>query len=81
VRVGTALFLIASGLILTYAVQLTVPGIDLGVVGVVLFFVGLLGLVLAVGSVVLAERSRRPPAPRRRDEDPTRVMRDDRWRR
>jgi hypothetical protein len=45
---GLSLFLIAAGAILTYAVEYTVTGIDIQVVGVILMIVGGLGLVLSL---------------------------------
>ncbi len=42
--IGAAIFLIAVGAILKFAVKTTISGIDLGVVGVVLIIVGIIGL-------------------------------------
>jgi uncharacterized YccA/Bax inhibitor family protein len=58
-RTTTSLALIAVGAILAYAVDLTVPGVDLGVLGTILVLVGILGLLLTVG---LELARRRPPA-------------------
>ena len=55
-RIGSSLFLIAIGAILTFAVKKQVSGIDLSTVGVVLMVVGLAGLVI---SLVLANTARR----------------------
>jgi hypothetical protein len=57
--IGAALFCIAVGAILTFAVTAELAGIDLQVVGVILMVIGAIGLVL--GLVLLA--SRRRPAP------------------
>ena len=62
-RIGTSLALVAVGLVLAYAVDFEVPGIELRTLGSILFFVGLLGLALSVGLEVLAGRRRRAGAP------------------
>jgi hypothetical protein len=64
-RIGSALALIAVGLILSYAVDFTVPGIDVGTLGAILFFVGLLGLAVTLGLELASQRARHPRAPRR----------------
>lgn len=45
-RLGTSIFLLAVGAVLTFAVTVSVSGIDLSVVGVILMLVGALGIVL-----------------------------------
>ena len=66
-KIGTSLALVAVGLILSYAVDVELPGIDLQTLGAILFFVGLLGLVVTVGLEVNARRAPKPPrAPRPR---------------
>lgn len=45
-RLGTSIFLLAVGAILTFAVTASVSGIDLRTVGVILMVVGGLGIVL-----------------------------------
>lgn len=55
--IGVAIFLIAVGAILKFAVTTSVSGLDLGVVGVVLMIVGIVGLVLTL--VIWAPRRRR----------------------
>ena len=45
---GASLFLIAVGAILTFAVDVTVQGLDLGAVGVILMVVGGIGLVASL---------------------------------
>jgi hypothetical protein len=45
-RIGAALFLIAVGAILKWAVTAPVSGINLPVVGVILMVIGIVGLVL-----------------------------------
>ncbi len=42
--IGISVFLIAVGAILTFAVNLTVSGLDLDTVGVILMIVGAIGL-------------------------------------
>jgi hypothetical protein len=59
VTIGAALFLIAVGAILKFAVTASVAGIDLQVVGVILMIVGVLGLLL--GLIMAFTRGRRPP--------------------
>src|SRR4051794_8016476 len=59
VTIGAALFLIAVGAILKFAVTASVAGIDLQVVGVILMIVGVLGLLL--GLILAFTRGRRPP--------------------
>ena len=46
--VGVSIFLIAVGLILWLAVNVTAEGIDLNMVGVILVIVGTLGLLLSL---------------------------------
>ena len=73
VRIGTSLLLIAVGAILAYAVDVDVPGIDIETLGAILFYVGLLGLVVTVGLELHANRRPRPPAaPRPRPREPER---------
>ncbi|NAZ76655.1 hypothetical protein GTQ99_14680, partial [Kineococcus sp. T13] len=45
-RLGTGIFLIALGAILTFAVDVDLSGVDLQVVGWILMGVGVLGIVL-----------------------------------
>lgn len=58
--IGAALFLIALGAILKFAVTASVGGVDLQTVGVILMIVGGLGLVLGL---LLAGRRRYPGEP------------------
>lgn len=53
--IGGALFLIAVGAILRYAVSDRLDAVDLGMVGLILILVGLVGLVLGL----FAELNRR----------------------
>jgi hypothetical protein len=45
---GVSIFLILTGAILAFAVELSPPGIDLRVVGVILLVVGGMGLIIAI---------------------------------
>jgi hypothetical protein len=57
VRLGTGIFLLAVGAILTFAVNAQVSGVDLDVVGWILMIVGALGILLEIA--VWAPRRRR----------------------
>ena len=46
--IGVALFLIAIGAVLRYAVTETVSGVELQTVGLILIIVGVIGLVITV---------------------------------
>jgi hypothetical protein len=50
--VGTALFLIAGGAILRYAVTASVSGVSLATVGLILMIVGGAGLVISLFYIV-----------------------------
>jgi Domain of unknown function (DUF6458) len=68
--IGTSLFLLAAGAILTFAVTATIAGIDIEVVGIILMVIGGLGLVL---SLFMMNRSRATRVERRYyDEGPPR---------
>jgi hypothetical protein len=47
-QIGTSLFLIAVGAILTFAINADVSGIDIAVVGWILMAVGVIGLILSM---------------------------------
>jgi uncharacterized membrane protein len=55
--IGFSILLLAVGAILTFAVHVTVAGIDIAIVGWILMAAGVIGLVLTM--VVLAPRRRR----------------------
>ena len=55
-ELGTALFLIAVGAILTFAVNATISGLEISTVGIILQIIGELGQLISLLS----------PAPRRR---------------
>lgn len=61
-RIGTSMTLIIVGAILAAAIDFDIPVIDLAALGSILFVIGLLGLVVAVG---LELARNRPPRPRR----------------
>ena len=64
--IGTSLFLLAVGAILKFAVEITLAGIDLQVVGVILMVIGGFGLVL---SLFMMNRSRTTRVERRYYDD------------
>lgn len=55
--IGASIFLIAVGAILTFALDLSVGGLDLDVVGWILMAVGVLGLIMT--TVIWGPRRRR----------------------
>lgn len=56
--IGAAIFLMAVGAILTFAVDVSISGLDIEVVGVILMIAGAIAFVLDVA--VFAPRRRRP---------------------
>lgn len=54
--IGTSIFLIALGAILTFAVTATVSGIEISTVGVILMVVGGIGLLLSLLFLSRADR-------------------------
>lgn len=46
--IGTSIFLIAVGAILTFAVDATIGGLDIDTVGIILMVVGALGLIVSM---------------------------------
>jgi len=61
--IGAALFCIAVGAILKFAVTADLAGIDLQVVGVILMVIGAVGLVLGLIMMNTARRRTAPPPP------------------
>lgn len=59
--IGAALFCIAVGAILHFAVTAELAGIDLQVVGTILMVIGAAGLVLGLILLVSARRNAPPP--------------------
>jgi hypothetical protein len=45
---GTSIFLIALGAILTFAVDVTVSGLDLAAVGIILMIAGVVGVIVSL---------------------------------
>ncbi|HAS09706.1 DUF6458 family protein [Acidimicrobiia bacterium EGI L10123] len=45
---GTSIFLIALGAILTFAVDVTVSGLDLAAVGIILMIAGVIGVIVSL---------------------------------
>jgi hypothetical protein len=56
---GTSLFLIAVGAILRYAVSDSLSGIDIPTIGLILMFVGIVGLLISLFMMTLWDRDRR----------------------
>jgi len=56
--IGTALFLIAVGAILRYAVSDSVEGIDLPTIGLILMIVGVIGMVISFFMMSMWNRDR-----------------------
>ena len=65
--IGTSIFLIGLGAVLRYAVTITIEGVELQTVGLILMVVGIVGLVISLAVLFMAEDRRRAP-----DEPPTR---------
>ncbi len=63
--IGFSIFLLAVGAILTFAVDATVAGIDIKVVGAILMAAGVIGLILTL--VVFSPRRRRTVTETRQD--------------
>lgn len=68
--IGGSILLIAIGAILRFAVEVSVQGIDLQVVGLILMIAGIVGLVLALFyTYVIADRTAAAPRADRRYYD------------
>jgi hypothetical protein len=63
--IGMALFLIALGAILRYAVTETVSGVELQTVGLILMVVGIIGLVISLAVMFIGQGRDEPPPTRR----------------
>ena len=55
-ELGTSLFLIAVGAILTFAINADISGIEISTVGIILMIIGVLGLLISL--LYLAPRRR-----------------------
>ena len=68
-ELGTSLFLIAVGAILTFAVNADISGLEISTVGIILMIIGVLGLLISL--LYLAPRRRAvvqdPPVTTRRE--------------
>lgn len=60
--IGGSLALLIIGAILTYAVDFTISGLDIQVIGIILMVGGLIGLVIGVVRLSMARRRAVPPA-------------------
>ena len=69
-RTAPALALFTVGAILAYAVNVSVPGVDVNTVGTVLALVGLLWLAVEIGLEFAAMRRHRPRRERPRKDEP-----------
>ena len=56
--IGTAIFLMAVGAVLRWAVSWQVDGFDIRMAGLIIFLIGILGLVITL--ILWATRRRRP---------------------
>jgi len=68
--IGVAIFLIAVGAILRYAINVTVEGVEIDTVGLILIIVGIVGLVISLAVIFLGNGER----PRGSDDYPTRRL-------
>lgn len=69
-RIGTSLFLIALGAILRFAVHVTASGVSIHTIGLILIIVGIVGLVLSLLWLAMANRRRDEYVERERYVDP-----------
>jgi Co/Zn/Cd efflux system component len=65
-----SIFLIAVGAILRYAINVSVQGVEIDTVGLILIVVGVVGLVISLAVIFLANDD----GPRRPDDYPTRRL-------
>jgi hypothetical protein len=56
VGIGTSIFLIALGAILSFAVEIDISGLELSTVGLILMIVGVLGLIISLYLLSVASR-------------------------
>ncbi len=68
--IGGSIFLIALGAILRYAMNVTVSGIDLDVVGLILMIAGAAGLVISLAVMLFQSEDRRRGGPPPNDRPP-----------
>ncbi len=67
--IGSAIVLFVLGAILTYGVEVDVPGLDLGVIGTILMVAGAIGG--AIGLILIAGRDRRRTTTTAQEVHPT----------
>lgn len=60
--VGVSIFLLAVGAILRFAVEDSIEGVDLGIIGVILMVCGVIGLLFGLIQMANARRTGVPPA-------------------
>ena len=60
--VGVSIFLLALGAILKFAVEDSIEGVDLGVIGIILMVCGVIGLLFGLIQMANARRAGIPPA-------------------
>ena len=65
-----SIFLIATGAILRYAINVTVEGVEIDTVGLILIVVGIIGLVISLAVTFMGSGD----GPRRTDDYPTRRL-------
>ena len=63
--IGMAIFLIALGAILRYAVDFTITGIEIQTVGLILMIVGIIGLVVSLAVMFVGDKRDEYPPTRR----------------
>ena len=76
--VGTSLLLIAAGAVLAWAVDVDTDGVNLNTIGVILFVVGLVGLLISV-IVGVSARDRTTTTIVDNSASPERVIERDRY--
>ncbi len=64
--IGVAIFLIALGAILRYAVDFQITGIEIHTIGLILMIVGIIGLVISLAVMFMGRDDERLPPPTRR---------------
>ena len=60
--IGSALFILAVGAILRFAVQDSIEGVDLSVVGLILMVIGVIGLIAGIWQTQRFSRGAAPVA-------------------
>ena len=60
--VGISIFLLAVGAILKFAVEDSIEGVDLGIIGIILMVCGIIGLLFGLIQLANTRRTGIPPA-------------------